>query len=121
MVVGFCGINCDECDAYQTTVKGDLAALEKIAAKYWNGKYSPQDWACLGCLPANQAFLAKYCSDCKIRVCAIQKGVQNCAACGQFDGCDTVQEFIKNEGEQVVRMMKLLRERFLDEQGKAAS
>ena len=115
-MLGYCGINCQNCPAYQGTVNHDMSLLEKAADSFWNGAYSAKDWVCLGCLPADQPFLAKFCAECKIRACAIQHQVTNCAMCADFENCSQLQEFIKGESAELVRTMSLLRERFLERQ-----
>jgi hypothetical protein len=112
-MLGYCGINCANCTAYQGTVNSDRKLLEKAAGSFWNGAYQPRDWVCLGCLPPEQSFLAKFCAGCKIRNCAIEKGVQNCAACAEFDECSKLHDFIQGESQELAQKMKWLRERFL--------
>jgi len=112
-MLGYCGINCDACSAYQGTVNYDLASLEKAAGSFWSGAYSAKEWVCLGCLPADQPFLASFCAQCKLRTCAIARGVTNCAACAHFEACQQLQEFVAGESELLVQKMRLLRERFL--------
>jgi len=113
MMLGYCGINCDECPAYKGTVATDMSLLEKSAGSFWNGAYSAQEWVCLGCTPADQPFLAKFCATCKIRVCAIAKGLPNCAACSDYETCTILHDFIKGESEALCQRMGLLRQRFL--------
>lgn len=117
----YCGINCDECTAYKGTVTGDISLLEKAAGSYWGGAYSAKDWVCLGCQPADQPILAKFCAECKIRKCAVGRGIQSCAACAEFENCSQLHDFIKGESETLVQMMTWLRERFLDGQRQACS
>jgi hypothetical protein len=112
-MLGYCGINCDECAAYKGTVSTDIGLLEKAAGSYWDGAYSAQEWVCLGCTPADQGFLAKYCATCKIRDCAIGMGVQNCAACDTYESCEMLKDFIKGENEALCKRMEWLRGRFL--------
>jgi len=112
-MLGYCGINCDECAAYKGTVNTDVGLLEKAAGSYWAGAYSAQEWVCLGCTPADQPFLAKFCATCKIRGCAIAKGVQNCAACESYKSCQMLKDFIKGESEALCTRMEWLRGRFL--------
>ena len=111
-MLGYCGINCDECAAYKGTVSTGIGLLEKAAGSYWDAAYSAQEWVCLGCTPADQGFLAKYCETCGIRACAIERGVQNCAACSEFAACDRVQTFIGGESKEVAQRMTWLCERF---------
>ncbi len=112
-MLAYCGINCDECPAYKGTVITDIALLEKAAGSFWNGAYNAQEWVCLGCTPADQPFLAKFCATCKIRDCAIAKGAQNCAACADYESCKLLHDFIKGESESLCKRMEWLRGRFL--------
>ncbi|MEW6229718.1 MAG: DUF3795 domain-containing protein [Bacillota bacterium] len=120
-MLGYCGINCNECTAYKGTITGDISLLEKAAGSYWGGAYSAKDWVCLGCRPADQPILAKFCAECKIRKCAVGRGIQNCAACAHFENCSQLHDFIKGESEALVQTMTWLRQRFLDGQRKASS
>jgi hypothetical protein len=115
-MLGYCGINCDKCPAYQGTVTGDMALLKQAAGSFWGGEYSAKDWVCLGCQPVDQPFLAKYCANCRFRACAAGKGIASCAACPDYEGCTPLQEFIRGEGEALIQTMALLRQRFLDHQ-----
>ncbi len=119
-MLAYCGINCDECPSYKGTVTSDISLLEKVAGSLWDGAPNASDWVCLGCTPADQGFLAKDCSMCKIRDCAISRGVQNCAACLNYECCKLIQDFIKGESEPrcsdleaLSKRMKWLRSRFL--------
>jgi len=120
-MLGYCGINCDDCTAYKGTVATDLALLQKGAESYWNGAYSAQEWVCLGCTPADQGFLAKYCATCKIRLCAIEKGVQNCAACPEYETCQPLKEFVQGESQALAQRLAWLRARFKSLQSEAGA
>ncbi len=109
-MLGYCGVNCAECSSYKTTVTADKELLAKAAASSPDG--APH-WICLGCTPADQGFLAKFCATCKIRGCAIEKGIQNCAACCDYESCKLLHDFIKGESEALSTRMEWLRARFL--------
>jgi hypothetical protein len=109
-VLGYCGIDCAECTAYKGTIGSKIELLEKAAGKYQNGAYSAADWVCLGCTPADQPFLAKYCAGCEIRVCAIAKQVPNCAACTEYASCREIKDFM--EGGELAQRMDWLHARF---------
>jgi hypothetical protein len=111
-MLGYCGIDCSACSAYQGTVATRIDLLEKVAGSDLKGANKAQEWVCLGCTPADQGFLAKYCETCGIRACAIERGVQNCAACSEFAACDRVQTFIGGESKEVAQRMTWLCERF---------
>ena len=112
-MLGYCGIHCNECAAYKGTVNPDVGLLEKAAGSYWDRAYSAPEWVCLGCTPADQGFLAKYCATCRIRGCAIEKKVQKCAACNTYESCQMLKDFIKGENEALCKRMEWLRGRFL--------
>jgi hypothetical protein len=109
-MLGYCGVNCAECPAYQGTVGSKIELLEKAAQAFSKGADSPKEWVCLGCTPADQAFLAKPCAACKMRTCAIAKGVQNCAACADYESCQKIQPILEPWG--LAQRMTWLRERF---------
>jgi len=117
MMLGYCGINCEVCPAYQGTVNTDLSLLEKAAGSFWSGAYSAKDWVCLGCTPADQPFLAKFCAKCEIRECAIGRNLQSCAACTDYQDCSRLHDFLKGESDSILLRMDLLRERYLDIKG----
>lgn len=111
-MLGYCGINCAKCPAYRGTVSSDFSLLEQSAA---GGEgYSPLEWVCLGCKPADQPFIAKYCGLCSIRACAIEKEHSNCAACNDFEQCSRLQDFLQYISEKLVLRMQWLRQCFLE-------
>ena len=67
------------------------------------------------------SILARFCAQCAIRACAIERGLPNCAACAEFEGCARLHDFIRAEGEEVVRTMAMLRERLLARQREAGA
>ena len=110
-MLGYCGINCEECPAYNGTIATDMSLLEKAAAKFSDGAYTAKEWVCLGCTPADQPFLARVCAKCEIRLCAIAKGIPNCAACADYASCQQIKDFM--EGGKLAERMDLLHTRFL--------
>jgi hypothetical protein len=109
-MLGYCGVNCEECPAYKGTVAADMSLLEKASQVFGNGAHSAKEWVCLGCTPAEQPFLAKACAKCEMRTCAIAKGVENCAACADYDSCERIQKILEPWG--LSERMGWLRERF---------
>jgi hypothetical protein len=113
-MLGYCGINCTECSAYKATVTTDQKLMQHVQDTFGDGKGTLTDWVCLGCLAAEPALMATYCGSCKIRSCAIEHGIANCAACPEFDGCEQLHAFIKTEDAAVVLRMQWLREAFTE-------
>ncbi len=78
-MIGYCGLNCRECDAYIATV-GDDWELRKKTAKLWAGLNDapilPEHMNCEGC--RRDGVKTVFCEDiCDIRRCAMKKDVSS--------------------------------------------
>jgi len=93
-MIAYCGLVCTECPAYIATQKDDREALERVAAQWsqeFNASIAPEDCTCNGCLDF-EGRLSSYCHECKIRACAIERKVQNCAHCDDY-ACEKLEGF----------------------------
>ena len=109
--LGYCGMDCTACPSYTTTVSPDIEVLRKAEAA--SASAGGLHWVCLGCTPANQPILAKYCATCGIRECAIERKVQNCAACDDYASCAQLHDFFKTDSTGAIpKRMDWLRQRF---------
>jgi len=95
-LIAACGLDCSKCEAYIATQANDTAALEQVAAK-WRVEYHAPDISasnilCDGCMAGGRT--AGNCSVCKIRLCALERGFENCAACPDY-ACDELAAFFK--------------------------
>lgn len=94
-MIAYRGINCAGCDAYKATQAQDETELARVAAR-WAAEYDPSMTAetirCDGCL-ATTGPLCSYCSECPVRACAIDRGVESCAYCPDY-GCQTIEGFL---------------------------
>jgi hypothetical protein len=77
--LGYCGLYCAGCGAFQATVAGR-------GVEYEPGKFT----TCRGC---SSDELSIWCTDCEIKTCAREKGVRYCLECGDF-ACDKIQGFM---------------------------
>jgi hypothetical protein len=84
-ILAFCGILCSECPAFVATQAGDEEALAKQAAEWSSEEYplTAGDLVCDGCIYTDKR-VTKFCLDCDVRHCALEKGVENCAHCDDF-------------------------------------
>lgn len=93
--IGVCGLDCGVCETYLTTIKNDDEERKKIA-KEWGEKYhsnpEPKDINCLGCNSKNGPWY-KHCLDCEIRLCGLEKKIDNCGKCEEYP-CEKVAKFI---------------------------
>jgi len=81
-------------DAYIATQANDQAALEQIAAK-WRVEYNATgilaaNILCDGCMAGGRTI--GHCAECKIRLCALERGLENCAACPDY-ACEQLVAF----------------------------
>lgn len=97
-MIGYCGLDCEKCDAYLATVNDDQALREKTAklwAKLNNAPILPEHINCKSCR-ANGAKTV-FCEQmCKVRKCALEKGVSTCGGCPKLETCPTVGAILGN-------------------------
>lgn len=97
-MIGYCGLDCEKCDAYLATVNDDRVLCEKTA-KLWaelnNAPILPEHINCEGCR-VNGAKTV-FCEHmCEIRKCALEKGVPTCGGCPDLKICPTVEVILEN-------------------------
>lgn len=98
-MIGYCGLDCEKCDAYLATLHDDHALREKTA-KLWaelnHAPILPEHINCDGCRVDGRKTV--YCDSlCGIRQCALQKGVKTCGSCPELDACQKVGMVIAND------------------------
>jgi hypothetical protein len=95
-MVAFCGIICSDCPAYLATQADDRDALEQVLTHWRKAFDAPhitvEDIICDGCLTSDGR-LNGYCQHCKIRPCAVERGVTNCAHCDEY-ACDQLEHLL---------------------------
>ncbi len=101
----YCGLICENCDAFIAYKNDDQALREKTAA-FWSKEYgaeiNPNDINCVGCLTADGVHIS-HCAECKIKACAEGKGLDNCGLCKDYP-CDKVNHVVNfvPEAKQVL-------------------
>ena len=86
-MIGYCGLDCEKCDAYIATVNDDQTLREKTA-KLWaelnNAPILPEHINCVGCRA--DGVKTVFCEHmCEIRKCALSKGVSTCGDCSEVE------------------------------------
>ena len=95
-LIAFCGICCNECEAYIATQNNDDTQRIRIAeswSKQWNADIKPEDINCDGCAVESDSHF-NYCNICEIRTCGIARDVINCAYCVNYP-CDKLDVVFK--------------------------
>ena len=79
-----CGLDCGKCRAYIATRTHDVALAAEVAEAWSNpveGTYTADDIWCDGC---HGERLHGFCLKCPVRLCAREKSLPNCGACGEY-------------------------------------
>lgn len=106
--LGYCGLNCEKCDAYLATVNDDQALREKTA-KLWaelnNAPILPEYINCEGCRMNGEK--TAFCDSlCGIRKCALNKDVSTCGDCSELETCPTVGALLENNPSALESLKK---------------
>ena len=96
--IAYCGLDCEQCDAYIATLHDDQALRERTA-KLWaalnHAPILPEHINCQGCRAdgAKTVFCEQLCA---VRRCARQRGVVTCGDCPEMESCPTVGAIFAN-------------------------
>ena len=106
-MIAYCGLNCENCDAYLATINNDQSLREKTA-KLWaalnNAPILPEHIYCQGC--RTEGVKTVFCeSMCAIRRCARERGAATCGDCPLVESCQTVSAILKNNPEARKNLM----------------
>lgn len=98
-MIGYCGLDCEKCDAYLAMIHDDQALREKTA-KLWaelnDAPILPEHINCMGCRV--DGVKTVYCDSlCPIRQCALERGVVTCGSCPELEKCEKVGMVISND------------------------
>jgi hypothetical protein len=90
-IVGRCGYRCDLCPAYTANIHGadDKQRVSDGWFTYYGFRIPPEQIQCDGCSD-DSANARRIDPDCKVRACAITRGVDTCASCEQYP-CDELK------------------------------
>lgn len=107
-IVAACGLDCAACPAFIATAADDLPALAKLAED-WGRQFgfsaTPEEVRCHGCHAVDGVQIG-HCAQCGVRLCAVGKGHDTCAACADF-GCATMKSFVDQIPEARARLESL--------------
>jgi hypothetical protein len=104
-MITYCGLDCSTCPIHLATLESDLmkqrSMRQNIAVeieRLYGMKCRADDITdCDGC-PTTDGRLFAACAKCKVRECAREKGVANCAHCGEYV-CQKLQVFFDHGGK----------------------
>lgn len=96
-MISYCGLNCFDCPAYKATQAdddGERKKVVKLFSKLFNLEFKVSDINCDGCL-AHDGKLFGHCTNCAVRSCGMEKGVENCGHCSDYS-CDKLDAQLDN-------------------------
>ncbi len=84
-MIAYCGLVCTGCPAYIATQENSDTLRKQVVEKWSSDQYpmKVEDINCDGCLSVNKR-LIKFCNECEVRACGIERGVQTCAHCDEY-------------------------------------
>ena len=97
-IIAYCGLDCETCDAYRATANNDQDLREKTA-RLWadlnQAPILPEHINCEGCRV--DGVKTVFCEQmCRIRQCALEKGVTTCGECPEWEHCGIMKSFLEN-------------------------
>ena len=95
-MLSFCGIDCAACPAYLATQANDIEKLTTLAGQWFEGATDYTIMLCDGCKGAGHTM--KWCAECSIRACAIERELENCAYCDEY-GCQKLLKVFEMSAE----------------------
>ena len=91
--LGACGIYCETCDIRLAGKTKDQAAQKKIAdwiAENCDVDCDPEQIRCCGCWGPGEEH---WSADCKVMLCATERGLRLCVDCAEYPDCHTLETF----------------------------
>ncbi|MGM9788163.1 MAG: DUF3795 domain-containing protein [Candidatus Cryptobacteroides sp.] len=99
-IIGYCGLDCEHCDARIATLNNDDELRTKTAKLWceWNNtdEIKPEHINCMGC--RTEGVKTYFCSClCEVRRCCSSKAYETCADCKLKASCEKLAPFMSNE------------------------
>lgn len=96
-LIAACGLVCSDCGAYKATKANDPDAIAKVAQEWseiFKAEIRPEYIWCDGCMVDGERKCG-HCSECDIRACVVQRGLDNCASCQDY-ACEKMTRFFES-------------------------
>ena len=87
-----CGYRCDLCLAYRPNIEAEPANRQQLSDgwhTYFGFRIPPEAICCDGCMSENPRPMD---TACPVRPCVIARGLDHCAQCANYDGCEKLAE-----------------------------
>jgi hypothetical protein len=103
-IIAYCGLVCNDCPIFIATFENNGQKKIELANQYTSDSYkvTPEDINCTGCT-SRGSNVFKFCLECDIRLCGIEKEIPNCAYCGVYP-CNKLEKPFENAPENKTRL-----------------
>ena len=103
-IIARCGYRCDLCPAFKENIRGeeDQQRVSDGWYRYYGFRIPPETICCDGCLAEECDRPRRIDPGCKVRLCAKQRGLPNCAYCNEYI-CDELAAKMVDTDEIVKR------------------
>ena len=107
ILIAYCGLNCEECEAYIATINNDNNLREKVA-KEWSVlnevEITKEMINCEGCRASGKKF--PFCDKmCPIRKCAMEKSMDTCGDCENLKTCEKLKMVTGNNEQALSNLL----------------
>ena len=107
-LIAYCGLNCEECEAYIATINNDDNLREKVA-KEWSianeVTITKEMINCEGCRANGKKF--PFCDTmCPIRMCGKEKAVETCGDCKNLKTCEKLKMVTDHNEKALDNLLK---------------
>ena len=101
-IVSRCGFRCDKCPAFSGNNKTFADQLKTASgwARYFGLKMAPDKIRCNGCLSEDCGGYDLPDSECPIRPCVLERGMNSCADCFDFP-CEKLETRMKSVNDAI--------------------
>ena len=108
ILIAYCGLNCEECEAYIATINNDDELREKVA-KEWSilnkVEITKEMINCEGCRAHGKK--TPFCDKlCPIRICGKEKAVETCGDCKNLQMCQKIKMIIDHNDKALDKLLK---------------
>ena len=109
-LIGYCGLDCEICEARIATINDDNEMREKVSRKWCESFHTdiitPDKINCTGCRSDGVKYF--FCNEmCEIKPCVTSKGYESCAACAEMDSCTVLAAETGNNEEAKENLLKM--------------
>jgi hypothetical protein len=103
-IIAYCGLTCTDCPAYIATREDDTEKLKTLALKWYGVENDATFCVCDGCITDGRK--NKWCGECAVRACAVERCVVNCAHCDEY-GCEILTAFFGDVPDAKINLKRI--------------